>query len=95
MNTSEYITTAVIVVLVAGYLSFKSKKEKASTWAGELVKKKDFTDEDDENHRYRLIFKTNQGKKKKITVNEDVYNQARIGDKYTKNSGEYFPQKVS
>jgi len=94
MNTSEYITTAVVVVLVTGYLSLKSKKEKASTWTGELVKKKDFTDEDNENHSYRLIFKTDSGKKKKVTVSQEIYDQAKIGDKYTKASGDYLPKKI-
>lgn len=95
MKSTELISTIILVVVIAVFLMLKSKKNKNSTWKGELIKKKDFTDEDNENHLYRLIFKTEDGKKAKVTVKEEMYNQAKIGDKYEKMLGDYIPKKIS
>ncbi len=94
MTSFELLSTVAIVIGVTVFLSLKSKKEKASSWQGELIKKKDLTDEDNENHVYRLIIKTDQGKKKKVTVSEEMFNQAKKGDKYEKAKGEYLPKKL-
>jgi hypothetical protein len=94
MKSTELISTIILVVVIAVFLMLKSKKNKNSTWKGELIKKKDFTDEDNENHLYRLIFKTDDGKKVKVTVKEEIYNKAKIGDKYEKSAGDYIPKKT-
>jgi len=95
MNGYELPATIILIVLVVLYLKHKSKKEKDSGWTGELIKKKDYTDEDNENHSYRLIFKTSDGQKKKVTVSEEVFNKTKVGDKYEKNPGETTPKKIS
>jgi len=77
------------------FFTLKSKKEKDSSWKGELIKKKTYSDEDDENHIYQLIFKTEEGKKVKAKVGEDYYNQVQIGDKFEKDKGEYVPRKIA
>lgn len=82
---------AIIVVIVV----FKRKKVKNSSWKGELIKKKAISDEDGENYLYRLIFKTDAGKKVKVSVKESVFDQATIGDLYEKKAGENIPQKTS
>jgi len=91
---TELISTLVLIAVVTVFLTLKSKKEKNSSWKGELIKKKDITDEDDENHVYRLIFKKDNGKKAKVSVSEEIYNQATIGDKYEKAKGVYIPKKI-
>lgn len=95
MKSTELISTIILVVVIAVFLTLKSRKNKNSTWKGELIKKRDITDEDNENHVYRLIFKTDDGKKAKVTVNEEIYNQAKIGDKFEKMTGDYIPKKIS
>ena len=91
---TELISTLVLIAVVTVFLTLKSKKEKNSSWKGELIKKKDITDEDDENHVYRLIFKKDNGEKAKVSVSEEIYNQATIGDKYEKTKGAYIPKKI-
>jgi hypothetical protein len=92
---TELISTIILVILVTVILTLRSKKERASYWKGELVKKNDFTDEDNENHMYRLTFKTEVGKKKKVTVKEELYMKSKIGDKFEKMAGEYIPKRLS
>lgn len=94
LNTKEVIYTIILVIVVTIFFTLKSKKQKESSWKGELIKKKDISDEDNENHVYRLIFLTDSGKKVKVSVKEDFYNNARVGDKYEKIKGEYIPQKI-
>ena len=65
MTSFELLSTIVLVVGITVAVSLKSKKGKASFWQEELVKKKDLTDKENDNHLYRLIIKTDQGKKKK------------------------------
>jgi hypothetical protein len=94
MNKNELIPTIALVLGLTIFFTIKSKKDKDSSWKGELVKKKTISDEDDENHVYRLIFKTTDGKTKKASVGEDFYNQVQIGDKFEKLKGEYTPKKI-
>lgn len=95
MNTNEIITTIVFVLGVTIFFTLKSKKEKESFWKGELIKKRTMTDEDGDIKVYKLIFKTDSGKKTKVKVSEEMYNQAQIGEKYEKIKGEYIPRKIS
>jgi len=95
MNSQETIITILLVLGLTVFFTLKSKKEKDSSWKGELIKKKTYSDEDDENHIYQLIFKTEEGKKVKAKVGEDYYNQVQIGDKFEKDKGEYVPRKIA
>jgi hypothetical protein len=95
MKTTELISTIILVIAVTIFFTLKSKKEKSSSWKGELIKKKDIIDEDDENHIYRLIFKKDSGKKAKVSVSKEMFNQAQVGDRYEKVAGDYLPKKTS
>jgi hypothetical protein len=95
MNTQEIIITIVLVIGVTVIFTLKSKKEKDSSWKGELVKKRTMTDEDGDVYAYKLIFKTDEGKKAKVKVNEEMYNQAQKGERYEKIKGDYIPKKIS
>lgn len=94
MKSTDLISTIILIAIIVVFLVLKKKKEKNSSWKGELIKKKDITDEDNENHVYRLIFKKDNGKKAKVSVNEEAYNQAKIGDRYEKAAGDYLPKKI-
>lgn len=91
---SELVSTLVIVAALIVYFVIKRKNTKASSWKGELIKKRDLTDEDDKNHVYRLLFKTDSGKRAKVSVSEDIYNQAQVGDRYEKLPGFFIPKKI-
>lgn len=60
-----------------------------------MIKKRTMTDEDGSTYTYKLIFKTDSGKKAKAKVSEEMYNQAQVGEKYEKIKGEYVPRKIS
>ena len=91
---TELVSTIILVIVVTVILTLKSKKEKDSYWKGELIKKRDITDEDNENHVYKLIFRKENGKKIKVSVSEENFNKAKVGDKYEKAKGEYIPKKI-
>jgi len=95
MNTNEIIITIFLVIGVTIFFTMKSRKEKDSSWKGELIKKRTMTDEDGDTYGYKLIFKKEDGKKAKVKVSEEMYNQAQVGEKYEKISGDYIPKKIS
>ncbi len=95
MKPYEIISTILLVLFLIVFFSLKSKREKDSYWKGELIKKKDIFDEDNENHMYTLVFKTDEGKKAKARVSEEFYNQANVGERFEKIKGEYVPRKIS
>lgn len=87
-------TTLILIAIIAVFIVLKKRKVKSSSWTGELIKKRVLSDEDDENHVYRLIFKIQNGKKITVSVSEDLYNHADIGEKYEKLSGDLIPKKI-
>ena len=95
MKPYEIISTIILVLFLIVFFSLKSKKEKDSSWKGELIKKKDISDEENENHIYTLVFKTDDGKKAKARVSEEFYNQTNVGERFEKIKGEYSPRKIS
>lgn len=91
----ELILTIIFVLGVTAIISFFSFKKKNSTWKGYLSdrKMKMFTDEDGfSKEEYRLIFTTDDGKKEKLVVSKDYYNNAVMGKRYVKNKGDWNPQ---
>jgi hypothetical protein len=94
VDTFNIVGTLVLLVGIIVYFILKRRNEKGSSWTGELIKKQDISDEEDQNHIYRLVFKTDEGKTVKVLVKEDLYNQAQIGEKYQKMAGIFIPKKV-
>lgn len=92
---NETILTIIFVLIVTIVVSFFSYKQKQSAWKGELVKKKENYDDESGVTSYRLIFKTNEGKKKTIQVTgRQAFEAYTIGDKVEKKKGEYIPVKI-
>lgn len=88
------IGTLVIIAIITLLVMRRNKKIKNSSWKGELIKKKDISDEDDMNHVYKLVFRTDAGKKEQLNVTEAMYDEAKIGDRYEKISGDNTPKKI-
>mgnify|MGYP001768291132 CR=1 FL=1 len=93
-KTYEIVATIILVIVITLVFTIKSKKYKDSSWVVEVIKKKVYSDEDNENHVYKLFFKTQEGKRYKVNVDENTYNQTNIGDKFQKIKGEYLPKKI-
>ena len=96
---NETVLTIVFVVGVTAFFSYISYRQKKSSWTGELIDKKyieaDTDDDSSTPEKYILVFKTDSGKKIKVTVSKDTYGAYSLGDKAQKKSGDYYPVKIS
>lgn len=92
---SPYIYSIILIVIIVIFTTIYGKKRMNDEWKGELIKKrKDFTDENSID-TYTLVFKTEDGKKKRTKINSlSDFNNWNIGDKVEKKKGEYHPRKV-
>ena len=92
---SPYIYSIILIVIIVIFTTIYGKKRMNEEWKGELIKKrKDFTDENSID-TYTLVFKTEDGKKKRTKINSlSDFNKWNIGDKVEKKKGEYHPRKV-
>lgn len=95
MQGNELVLTIVFVLLVTGIFSFFASKQKKSSWEGVLIKKRKYQDDENLQTNYKLVFKTLDGKKKRVQLrSEKVFNEWMEGDRAIKKSGEYFPSKA-
>lgn len=92
-----FLTVAVVGSFTA-LLSFISYRQKQSSWKGEVVDKfheEATTDEDGSSpERFKVVFKTETGKKVTVDMFEKEYNTYHTGDKAEKKKGDYFPTKI-
>ena len=94
MQIGEIITTVLFVSAVTAVFIVLAVKQKKSSWEGVLVKKRKHYDSENMTTSYKLVFKTSDGKKKRVQVkSEKFFNEWMEGDKGIKESGEYFPKK--
>lgn len=90
----EYIYSIIIVVVVIIIAVILSKKRMGETWEGTLEKKKKNYGNEDGIDTYTLIFRTTEGKKKRVTINSlTEYEKWEIGEKAEKIKGQYHPTK--
>jgi len=91
----EWIYSVIAIIIVTGIIMFFVKKTKNDEWEGELFKKRFNSGDMETSESFTLVFKTIEGKKKRIQVNRKVYENWNEGDKAKKVKGEFHPQKVS
>jgi len=91
---TNIIGTLVIIAIIVLLVMRKNKKIKNSAWKGEVIKKKCLSDEEDINHVYKLVFRTDAGKKEQLNVTETMYDETKIGDRYEKIAGDNTPKKI-
>jgi hypothetical protein len=75
------------------------KKSKADSWTGEVVDKKHNSRRDFDNpkkieHFYSVIFKTDDGREKKMGLSRELYDTWQVGDRGKKEKGKLFPEKI-
>lgn len=96
MQANELILTIVFFLFVTGIFTYAGIRQKKDSWEGVLVKKRKSYDDETLKTTYKLIFKTLEGKKKRVQVRSGkIFDQWKEGDKARKVSGEYFPEKIS
>lgn len=95
---NETVLTVVFVLAVTAIFSFFSFRQKQSSWTGIVVDKKyteaDTDDDSSTPEKHTVTFKTNMGKKVKVTVSKADYDNYQIGDTATKTKGSYYPVKI-
>ncbi len=91
---NEVVYTVIFVLGVTVFFSYLSYKQKKSSWEGIVINKKEDTDDESGVTTYYVYFKTNSGKKKVNLGSSAIeYGKWNIGDKGTKKSGSFFPEK--
>ena len=90
----EWVYSVVAVIVVTGIIMFFVKKRKDDEWEGELFKKRYTPGDMDSSESFKLIFKTTEGKKKRVQVKKRVYEEWNEGDKAKKVKGAFTPEKV-
>lgn len=94
---NETILTIVFVAFVTGIFSFSFWRKRNEVWDGIVVDKKKKRHEDDQgfvSETAVIFFKTNEGKKKKLSGNAPLFDKYEIGDKVKKVKGEYYPERI-
>jgi len=98
MDIQTIIATVAVIGGFTAFLSYLSYRQKQSSWKGEVTGKYHEEAVTDDNgsspERFKVVFKTESGKKVTVDVFEKEYNNYKVGDKAKKKSGEYFPVKL-
>ncbi|MBP6976359.1 hypothetical protein KBB42_02085 [Candidatus Dojkabacteria bacterium] len=91
----EYVLSVVAFLVVTGIMTWWYINKRNEVWKGELIKKNSTPGDMETNPYYYLVFKTEDGKKKKFsTPSEQYWNTWEVGDKGEKVKGEFFPKKI-
>lgn len=98
MNTQSVILGISGFVGLTAILSFFSYLRQQSSWKGTVVDKIHEDEYSDENgstpERFKIVCKTDQGKKVTAEVYPKTFADFQIGDKAEKKKGALFPLKI-
>ena len=73
----------------------KRKREIPKEWFGTVEKKKEDMTPALSRYRYIVVFRTEEGKRKKLRMGKADYDLYQEGRRYTKRAGEYLPDPHS
>lgn len=90
----EYVYSIVLVLAIVGIMVWWVAKKKSEEWEGILIKKKHIRGDMETSDTYTLIFKTDDGKKKRFSnSNSKMFDEWVEGERAIKKKGEFFPSK--
>lgn len=94
-----FVIFGLPVLLFVKLAKNKFMEQKKSSWEGKLVDKEHLELEEDNSPYtkdiYTLYFETNDGKKVKVNVSKNVYEQWEIGNQAKKEISQLLPQKIA
>jgi hypothetical protein len=90
----EWVYSVIAFVVVTVVIMFFVSKRKKSSWQGVLHKKRFNPGDMESSPSYSLVFKTEDGKKKRFQVTQHVFNEWTEGDMAEKVAGEFQPRRV-
>lgn len=86
---------AILDFLVYGIFPYlKRKKRRAEEWFGVVEEKRLEGDFSLKKHKHVVIFRTNEGQKRKMKMKEELFNRYEKGKQYRKRRGEDYPEPV-
>lgn len=74
---------------------FKRKKRKKEEWYGVVEEKRTEGDYSLKKHMHVVIFRTSEGQKRKMKMNEELFHKYEKGKQYHKRSGKDYPDPLS
>ncbi|HNR52881.1 MAG TPA: hypothetical protein PKI16_00090 [Candidatus Dojkabacteria bacterium] len=91
----EYVYSIILVVVIVVIMVWWVSKKKGEIWKGTFEKKNYVSGDEDSSDSYYIVFKTDEGKKKRFTTRDmGYYNSWNVGDRCEKRKGDFFPVKV-
>ena len=88
----------VLIILFLSFVFKLIKKQKDSSWTGEVIDKKHNQvpdiDSDDMQDIYYIVVKLDNGKEIKSGLSSFSFNDFQIGDRVEKKKGELYPKKI-
>lgn len=94
----ELIYTIIFFLGVTALFIYISYRRKQDAWIGTLKKKKQVESYDEDGYSgkttYKLIFVTDTGKKKRVSVDRKTFDSYQEGDRAEKVKGLYYPTKL-
>lgn len=91
----EYVYSIILVVVIVVVVMIFTKKKKEEVWKGTLEKKKKNYSTEDTIDTFTLVFRTDEGRKKNVTVTDrNFFDSWEVGDLAEKKQGEFFPTIV-
>jgi hypothetical protein len=73
----------------------KRKRDIPREWSGTVEKKKILTTRTPSQYRYSVVFRTEEGKRKKLRMGKADFDLYQEGRRYTKKAGVYLPDPLS
>lgn len=89
----DWLYSLIAFVVVTAIIIFFVNKMKNDEWEGELFKKRHNPGDMETNESFSLVFKTNEGKKKRFQTKRQIFDTWDVGDSAKKVKGTYFPMK--
>jgi len=89
------IEALIEFIIYAIFPYYRRKKRKKEEWYGVVEEKRIVGDFSLKKNACVVIFRTNEGQKRKMKMNEELFNKYEKGKQYHKRSGEDYPDPVS
>jgi hypothetical protein len=88
------IDALIEFIIYAIFPYYRRKKRRKEEWYGVVEEKRIAGDFSLKKNAYVVVFRTNGGLKKKMKMNEELFNKYEKGKQYHKRSGEDYPDPV-
>jgi hypothetical protein len=86
--------TILELIIYAIFPYFRRKKRRKEEWYGTVEEKRIEGDFSLKKQACVVVFRTNEGQKRKMKMSEELFNKYEKGKQYHKRSGEDYPDPV-